>query len=62
MTSFKSNVNPMFRSQFSETIFKEKYKHDGCDTWEQLSNVLIDDVCGDLRPNETPFSRIFFSS
>ena len=44
MTSFKSNVNPMFRSQFSETIFKEKYKHDGCDTWEQLSNVLIDDV------------------
>ena len=57
MTSFKSNVNPMFRSQFSETIFKEKYKHDGCDTWEQLSNVLIDDVCGDLRPNETPLMR-----
>tara|TARA_R110002074_G_scaffold47935_6_gene122779 strand:+ start:464 stop:2170 length:1707 start_codon:yes stop_codon:yes gene_type:complete len=52
MTSFKSNMNPMFRSKFSEDIFNLKYSHTGCDTWEQLSRVLVKDVCGSLRPDE----------
>ena len=54
MTTFKSNANPMFRSKFSEDIFENKYQHEGCDTWEKLSKVLVEDVCGDLRPEEEP--------
>ena len=42
-----------FRTEFSETIFNEKYKHEGCETWEQLSSTLIDDVCRNyLTPTE----------
>lgn len=48
MSSFKSNLNPMFRSKFSEDIFNHKYRHEGAETWEQLSKTLVDDVCGDL--------------
>jgi len=42
----------MFRSKFSEDIFNLKYAHPGCDDWEQLAHVLVDDVCGDLRDGE----------
>lgn len=45
--TFRSNTNPMFRSQFSETIFKQKYSHDGCETWADLCRVLVEDVCGE---------------
>jgi ribonucleoside-diphosphate reductase alpha chain len=38
----------MFRSSFSETIFKQKYAHEGCETWNDLCRVLVEDVCGDL--------------
>ena len=55
--TFKSNMNPMFRSKFSEDIFHLKYAHTGCDTWEQLANVLVEDVCGDLRPDEEPLMK-----
>lgn len=48
MSSFKSNLNPMFRSKFSEDIFNHKYRHEGAETWEQLSKTLVEDVCGDL--------------
>ena len=53
MSSFKSNRNPTFRSKFSEDIFNLKYSHLGCDTWSQLANTLVKDVCGDLRKGET---------
>lgn len=46
--SFRSNVNPMFRSQFSETIFNQKYRHEGCETWADLCRVLVEDVCSTL--------------
>lgn len=46
--TFKSNENPMFRSKFSEDIFKHKYAHEGCMTWYDLAKTLVDDVCGDL--------------
>jgi ribonucleoside-diphosphate reductase alpha chain len=52
MSSFKSNKNPMFRSKFSEDIFNLKYAHPGCDDWEQLAHVLVDDICGNLRDGE----------
>lgn len=54
MATFKSNRNPEFRSKFSEDIFNLKYSHAGCDTWQQLSSVLVQDVCGDLREGEEP--------
>ena len=47
MSTWRSNENPMFRSEFSETIFKHKYMHDGCETWQDLAHTLAEDVCGD---------------
>jgi ribonucleoside-diphosphate reductase alpha chain len=44
--SFRSNINPMFRSSFAETIFAQKYAHENCTTWADLCRVLVDDVCG----------------
>ena len=53
MSSFKSNLNPAFRSKFSEDIFNHKYKHDGAETWDALAKTLVDDVCGNLlNPEE----------
>ncbi len=46
--TFKSNENPMFRSKFSEDIFKQKYAHEGCYTWSDLADTLARDVCGGL--------------
>ncbi len=43
--TFRSNENPMFRSKFSETIFRQKYAHEECETWAQLCSVLVEDVC-----------------
>lgn len=45
MNKFKSNLNPMFRSKFSEDIFNHKYRHEGAETWEALARTLVDDVC-----------------
>lgn len=42
---FKSNLNPMFRSKFSEDIFNHKYRHEGAETWAALSKTLVEDVC-----------------
>jgi len=46
--TFVSKDNPMFRSAFSEGIFNNKYKHEGCETWERLANTLVQDVCTDF--------------
>jgi ribonucleoside-diphosphate reductase alpha chain len=48
--SFRSNENPMFRSKFSEDIFKHKYAHEGCFTWSDLAKTLVNDVCGAYLP------------
>lgn len=44
---WKSNTNPNFRSSFSETVFLQKYAHQGCETWADLARVLVEDVCRD---------------
>lgn len=36
-----------FRTEFSENIFNYKYKHEGAETWDELSRTLIEDVCRD---------------
>ena len=43
--TFRSNINPMFRSKFSEDIFNYKYAHEGCESWQDLARVLVEDVC-----------------
>ena len=50
--SFKSNENPMFRYKFSEDIFKQKYAHSRCNTWKDLAETLVDDVCGDYLEDD----------
>jgi len=43
----------MFRSSFSEDIFKQKYAHEGAQTWAELCNTLVDDVCAtSMREDE----------
>lgn len=41
---YKSNLNPMFRSKFSEDIFNHKYRHEGAETWGTLARTLVEDV------------------
>ena len=47
MTIYSSNKNPMFRSQWSEDNFNQKYAHEGCETWAELAQTLVNDVCKD---------------
>lgn len=42
-----------FRNKFAETIFHQKYAHQGCETWEALAKTLAEDVCGDFLPRDT---------
>ena len=44
---YKSNLNPSFRSKFSEDIFNHKYRHEGCETWHDLARTLVEDVAQD---------------
>lgn len=48
MSGYKSNLNPAFRSKFSEDIFNLKYKHEGAEAWDQLASTLVTDVCGEF--------------
>jgi len=41
-------MSSIFRTKFSESIFNYKYKHEGAETWEQLSETLINDVCKEV--------------
>ena len=41
-----------FRSKLSEDIFNNKYRHDGCETWESLARVLAHQVCGKYLPED----------
>ncbi|API58498.1 hypothetical protein BSL82_03580 [Tardibacter chloracetimidivorans] len=46
--TWRSNVNPQFRSKFSEDIFNQKYRHEGAETWEELCHTLGHQVCDGL--------------
>lgn len=39
--------NSIFRTKFSEDIFNHKYRHEGAETWEELADTLVEDVCRD---------------
>lgn len=44
---WRSNENPAFRSQFSEAIFKQKYAHEGCETWNDMAVTCVTEVCSE---------------
>lgn len=48
--TWRSNANPAFRSQFAETIFNHKYRHQGAETWDELCHTLVEEVCGGIIP------------
>lgn len=42
---YKSSLGAAFRNHFAESIFVQKYRHEGALTWEELARTLVDDVC-----------------
>lgn len=42
----------IFRTEFSKNIFYYKYKHEGAETWRELSATLIEDVCREYLSKE----------
>jgi ribonucleoside-diphosphate reductase alpha chain len=42
----------VFKTQFSESIFNAKYRHEQAETWPELSRTLIEDVCLDFLPKD----------
>lgn len=43
----------VFRSALSETVFNQKYRHDGAETWDKLSRTLTEQVVGKYVDRET---------
>ncbi len=46
-------MSDTFRNPLSETVFNQKYKHDGCETWENLAHTLTRQVCSPYLPKDT---------
>lgn len=42
-----------FRSDFGRTIFNQKYRHEGAETWSALAGTLAFQVCGGHLPAST---------
>jgi ribonucleoside-diphosphate reductase alpha chain len=49
--AYESNLGP-FRSKLSETIFVNKYRHTGAETWEDMARTLVHDVCRAWMPKD----------
>lgn len=47
---YKSAYGASFRNHFAETIFRQKYSHENCNTWEELAWAITDDVMRDTLP------------
>ncbi len=43
-----------FRNDLGQTVFYNKYAHSSTDTWSNLAERLIDDVCGTFQGKESP--------
>ena len=43
----------IFRHEYSEKIFNEKYRHDRCETWEDLARTVTESVVQDFVDPET---------
>lgn len=42
--TFKSPYGDLFKTKLSETIFLNKYAHQGCETWPELCKTLVEEV------------------
>lgn len=42
-STFKSELGP-FRNKLGETTFRNKYMHQGCETWPELCSILVKQV------------------
>ena len=40
-----SEIPYPFRSQLGLTTFNNKYRHEGAESWYELSKTLVEDVC-----------------
>lgn len=49
--AWRSERNSQFRNQFAEDIFNQKYRHEGCETWDALSRTLARKVVGPHVPD-----------
>jgi len=48
-------MEKVFRTELAQQIFNNKYKHEFAETWEELSETLVDDVVdGRLEGNDKP--------
>ena len=47
------SVDEVLSTELSRTVFNNKYRHDGCETWEDLARTLTDQVVGDKVPKDT---------
>lgn len=41
-----------FRSHFARTIFKQKYAHEGAETWPELCQTLVTEVCSEYMTKD----------
>lgn len=41
-----------FRTALGETTFRNKYRHEGCETWDDLARTLSIDVCQEVVPKD----------
>ena len=46
-------MEPVLNTKLSRDTFNRKYRHDGCETWEDLARTLTDQVVGDKVPKDT---------
>lgn len=46
------NFPTPFKSELAYTIFKNKYKHDGADTWSDLCRALVNNVCSRMSKDD----------
>lgn len=49
-----------FRSKLAYDMFTNKYKHEGCETWADLSRTLVNEVCGELISKDDKAQLIDF--
>ncbi len=47
----------LFRSKFGEDIFNHKYRHENAETWDKLSDTVVEDVCRE-RMTKTEKERL----
>ena len=48
-------MEKVFRNELSETIFNNKYRHDGCENWAALAQTLVNDVVQDYFPDDVKY-------